>query len=414
MASDSIRMAFIGCGIIAKRHVLALEDLKARGRQSIEVIALCDANEENAQSLAQDVQAKLGVTPKLYKDYRNLFESEQLDAVDICLPHGLHHVVAIDAMEAGLHVICEKPLGVTIATSRKMVEAAKRTGKMLSTAVPYRRLPGQRTVRWILNESGIIGKPLSFFHQYTRPGQPRRPAGQNVPPALAWRLDRQMSGGGMVMDSGFHYCDSMCYFLGEPEKIYAELRNVGEGEPKTVQEAREDTCFATITFKNGVVGTWSWGLASAGESVGNVLFYGTEGSLRDLTPSQALIFHLFWRNPVSNLLEDGQVTKIGGETVRLAELEKMYFDTLSEEEREKMFPGGSEDGFAIEIHDFAEAIKGNRPMPEVDGEGGLKSLALCESIYESAFVGRPVLYDDVVSGKERSYQKMVDERWGLD
>ena len=412
MSQDPLRFALIGCGGIAKAHLNAVEDLKRRGIADLVFTAVCDSNEDNARSTAEDIEKRFGVRPAVYFDYRKLLESEKIDAADLCLPHGLHHGVAIDCLEAGAHVICEKPLGVTIAASRKMVEASKRTGKLIATAVPYRRLPGQRAVRWALAESGLIGRPLSFFHQYTRPGRPRqRPANAPVPPALAWRLDRLMSGGGMVMDSGFHYCDSMRYFLGEPEKVYAEARGLQSGEPIKLGEGREDTVFVTFTFKSGVVGTWAWSLSAPGESIGNVVFYGSDGSIRDTTPSGALIFHLFWRNP-PNVMEDGTLTRGSGEIMSLAELEKMHLDKIGDLQ-EELFPRGCTDGFGIEIYDFTEAIRGRREKPEVDAQGGLLSLAVCESVYESAISGEPVLYDDVVSGKRAAYQKMVDEHWGL-
>lgn len=410
MSKDPLRLAIIGCGGIARRHLAALDDLKSRDLNDVVITAVCDANEENAKSLAQDVETRFGARPTIYSDYQQLLTKEKLDAADLCLPHGLHHGVSIDCMRSGLHVICEKPLGVTIAASRKMAEVADQTGKILATAVPYRRLPGQRAVHWALNESGLIGRPLSFFHHYTRAGRPR-PTNQVVPPALAWRLDRQMSGGGMVMDSGFHYCDSIRYFLGDVEKVYAEARGLGTGEPISLAEDREDTVFVTLTFKSGVVGTWCWSLAAPGESIGNVIFYGSEGSLRDTTDSGALIFHLFWRDE-PRVMEDGVLTKRDSSKLTLAEVEKLHLAATGDN-GESLFPRGCTDGFAIEIYDFTEAVRGNRAKPEVDAWGGLRSLAICESVYESAFTGEVVRTDDVIAGKKRAYQKMVDDRWGL-
>jgi predicted dehydrogenase len=409
--SDALRTAIVGAGGIAKqRHVEALADLKSRGLESMVVTAVCDTNEENARAVAAVVEEQLGAKPTIHLDYHELLG--KVDAVDLCLPHGLHHGPSIEFMEAGAHVLCEKPLGITIAASRAMAEAADRTGKVLATAVPYRRLPGQRSVRWLLNESGLIGRPLSFFHQHTRPPRPRPAVQGTVPPALAWRLDRQMSGGGMVMDSGFHYCDSIRYFLGPVERIYAEARSMASGTPQALGEAREDTVFVTFVFKSGVVGTWCWQMSAVGEDLHSIVFYGSQGSVRDTTPGGASIFHLFWRNP-PNLMEAGVVTKGDGATLSLEEVERLHVESLSEEQREWLYPRGCTNGFAIEMHDFAEAVFGRRPKAEVDGWDGLASLAICEGVYESALSGQPVSVDDVAAGKVRAYQKMVDERWGL-
>lgn len=411
MKSDALRFGIVGCGIIAKRHITAFEDLKSRGLDDFVVTAVCDTNEENARGIAQQAEERLGVRPSVYADYHDLLSANAVDAVDICLPHGLHHGVAIESMESGAHVLCEKPLGITVRASRKMADAADRTGRVLSTAVPYRRLIGQRTLHWILNESGLIGNPLTFFHQYTR--APRtRPATPAVTPAMAWRRDRLMSGGGPAMDSGFHYCDSIRYLLGDVEKVYAELRETTSGTPRTLEEAREDTAFVTITFKSGVAGMWSWGMAAHGHQLANVVFYGSEGSVHDTSQPAPSIYHLFWRNP-PGLIESGQVIQHDGTTRSLEELEQQYLAQLSDEERETQFPRGSMDGFAIEIWDFVEAVRGRRAKPEVDGWEGLRSLAICQAVYESAFAGEVVRVDDVISGQRHAYQKLIDEHWGL-
>jgi UDP-N-acetyl-2-amino-2-deoxyglucuronate dehydrogenase len=226
-------------------------------------------------------------------------------------------------------------------------------------------------------------------------------------------MDRLMSGGAAVMDSGFHYCDSIRYLLGDVEKVYAEARQLSSGRPKTLDEAREDTVFVTLTFKSGVVGTWAWGLAAPGESFANVIFYGSEGSLRDTTDSRYLIFHLFWREARSGLVESGRLTQADGTELSLAEVEKMHLNALSEEEREFLFPRGVTDGFAYENWEFMEAIRGHRENVEVDGWEGLRSLAICEAVYESASTGEVIRVDDVISGERGSYQAPIDEHWGL-
>jgi UDP-N-acetyl-2-amino-2-deoxyglucuronate dehydrogenase len=408
---QKIRLAIVGCGVIASRHVVALQELRERGRDEVEVVAVCDLDEAAAERLAGEVEAKLGARPAVRTDYRQVLDRREADALDICLPHGLHHGVAVQAMEAGLHVLCEKPLGVTVRASRAMAEAADRTGKVLSTAVPYRRLIGQRTLRWLLNDSGIIGRPTTFVHQLIR-ARPAQSTGQATPPHMVWRRDRLMSGGGPAMDSGFHYCDSIRYLLGDVEKVYAELRELSSGQPRGLAEAREDTLFATFTFKSGVVGTWSWGTATAGLPLVNVVFYGSQGSVHDTSEPSPSIYHLFWRNP-PRLVESGLVTRPDGSTIPLEQLEQQYLAGLADEEREAQFPGGTMDGFAIEIWDFVEAVRGRRARPEVDGWEGLRSLAVCHAIYESATSGQPVRVDDVAAGKVDAYQRPIDEHWGL-
>lgn len=410
MSDQPIKLAFIGCGGIARRHVVAMKDLIDRGRGGFTVTAVCDNNIDAASNLAEEISEMLGGKPRIYDDYEKMLKEEDLDGADLCLPHGLHHSVSIACMESGVHVLTEKPIGVTIKAGKLMAEAAERTGKILSIAVPHRRQPGQRVAHWVLNESKLIGQPLTFYHYYTRP--PAEPAGnQPISPRMAWRRDRMMSGGGMTLDSGFHYCDSIRYFFGDVEKVYAEMRELQSGRPMSVHERPEDSIYVTFSFKSGLVGTWAWSVAAPGEPIVNVAFYGSEGSLHDTTNSPYRIFHLFERRPDAR--EDGYLQRQDGKRYTLAEVEALYRESLDEEELESNFPGGSTDGFAIEIWEFVELLQGRRDQPEVDAWEGIRSLAIGEAIYESAFTGEAIAVDDVISGKRASYQEPIDAHWGL-
>ncbi|MCC6456431.1 MAG: Gfo/Idh/MocA family oxidoreductase [Caldilineaceae bacterium] len=410
MSQETIKLAFIGCGGIARRHVRAMKDLVDRDRTGFTVTAVCDANVDAAQDLAELLNELLGMTPRIYNDYQAMLTQEDLDGADLCLPHGLHHTFTVACMEAGVHVLTEKPIGVTVKAGQVMADAAERTGKTLSIAVPHRRQPGQRAVHWVLNESKLIGNPLTFFHNYTRPPE-NQPANQPVPQRVLWRRDRMMSGGGMTLDSGFHYCDSIRYFFGDVDKVYAEMRELKSGQPMSVLERPEDSIYVTFSFKSGVVGTWAWSIAAPGEPIINVAFYGSEGSLHDTTDSLYRIFHLFEWSP--NRREDGYLVRQDGTRYTLAEIEQMYLASLSPEQAESIFPGGSEDGFAIEIWEFVELLQGKRTRPEVDATEGIKSLALGEAIYESAFTGEAIKVDDVLSGKLDSYQAPINAHWNL-
>lgn len=426
-----IRLALIGCGRISRRHVLAMKDLQERGRGDFVVRAVCDANEQAASERADMLEELLGERPAVYNTHQELLAEAQVDAADLCLPHGLHHGIAVDCMEAGLHVLCEKPLGVTIKACRLMIEAAESTGRILSTAAPHRRQPGQRTAKWVFDESGLLGTPLSFFHQLrssavlagapsSETGRPnpsqlwgQQPAGSNepLPGHKRWRRDRLMSGGGPVLDSGFHYCDSLRYFFGEVDRVYAVLRSMKSGAPEPTGDAPEDTAFITFSFKNGVTGSWSWSFAAPGEEAYDVTFYGSRGSLRDTTAGPFSIFHLFERTPEK--LETARLECLDGSVYNMEEMEAMHRTSLSKEDEEFLYPGGATDGFSIEIWEFLEILRGNRPAPEIDGWEGMRSLALGDAIYESGLTGEVISVDDVLNGARSVFQDPIDEHWGL-
>lgn len=295
--AKSLNIALIGTGSISRRHALAMQDLHDRGRDGFAVTAVCDANETAAEERADQFQEYFGTRPAIYTDYHQLLTKEEVDGVDICLPHGLHHSVTIDCLEADRHVLCEKPLGITIKACRRMAETADRTDLILATGVPHRFQPGQRAAHWIFHESGLMGEPRSFFHSYTRPPAPVDP-NTPVPDKVKWRRNRLMSGGGPVLDSGFHYCDSMRYFFGELDTVYARGLISSSGAEATsspsIQDAPEDSAFVTFTFRSGVTGSWAWSLAVPGAPSRDVIFYGTTGSLRDTTDSRFAIFHRPW------------------------------------------------------------------------------------------------------------------------
>lgn len=413
MTESEIRLALIGTGGIAGHHMRSMAELQELGLGGFKVTAICDVSQEAVDSTAARLEEALGHRPVTYTDYQQMLQAEQLDAADLCLPHGLHHVIGNACMEAGLHVLCEKPLGITVATSRAMAETADRTGKILSTAVPKRREPGQRAVHWLFNESKLIGDPLAFFHHMTWPWSPRNPNAP-MPESRRWRMDRVRSGGGMVMDSGFHYADSLRYLLGEVDTVYAQARATESVTPVGLADAREDTVMVTYTFKSGVIGTWSWCLSARGAQAANISYYCSNGSLQDTSDNRFRVFHLFERRgPEPDRLEQGLLTFADGTEMTLAALEQVHQVSIGEEQRAFFFPRGISDGFTYEIHEFFECIRGNRARPEVDGWEGLRSLALCEAVYESALCGEPVNVEDVVSGAIRAYQAPIDEHWEL-
>lgn len=407
----TITLALIGCGGIARRHVQAMKELHERGRGDFSVAAVCDANQPAAEETAKLLEELFSQRPAVYTDHQALIAAGGVDGVDLCLPHGLHHGIAIDCMEAGLHVLCEKPLGITIKACRLMAEAAERTGMILSTAAPHRRQPGQRVAHWVFNQSDLIGKPLSFSHHYRRPADPAPAGNAPIPERVRWRQDKLMSGGGPVLDSGFHYCDSIRYFFGEVEKVYAELRSLKTGVALPFTEAPEDTALVTFTFKSGVVGTWAWSLAAAGEEAYDVTFTGSAGSLRDTTAGRFSIFHLFERRPEQ--LETARLLRADQTEFSMPELEQMHRATLDAAAQELLYPGGTTDGFAIEIWEFLEILRGNRAKPEIDGWEGLRSLAVGEAIYESALTGAAVQVDEIISGERRRFQDPIDAHWHL-
>ena len=407
MTPSKIRLGIVGCGGIARnRHVTGLTLLKRAGLDNFEVMACCDTVEENAAAVADHARRFQGADPRIYLDWEEMVRTAPVDAVDVCLPHGLHHVVGIACLEAGLHVIMEKPYTVTVKTGRLLAEAADRTGRVLATAVPHRRMPGQRAVHWAINEAKLIGQPRMFFADYTQWRATPPPA--QLRPPMVWRRDRVMGGGAGVIDSGFHFLDTIRYFYGEPEQVYAELRAfLPDGEPVRgpgIVSERENSAVVVFTFKNGVVGTWCWSFQVPGKETRNCVIYGSEGSIEDTGYSNRfVVYHQF--------MGGGELRRLDGTYLSMEELQAQQRQALGPERMQQLFPNGVTDHFAIELWDFLDAVEKDR-KPEVDGWGGLATTALVEAIYESAYSGRAVKVADILSGDAYyGWQRDLDEYW---
>lgn len=411
-----IRLALIGCGGISERHVAGYATIKGKNPDLFDLVAVCDADEKRATAAADNAAGWQAERPRVFTDVDALLNDVKADAVDLCTPHFLHHQVGVQCLDAGLHIQVEKPIGVTLRATRQLIEAAKRNGKILATAEQIRRTPGPRTAHWLFHERKLLGEPTVVYSLRVRPPAPQ--GGPGTPPSAlgtkdqpaevpwTWRRERALSGGGPVIDSGAHFCDTVRYLYGDAESCYGRAWEVSPRVMKRPSDGQmipvetEDTFVATITFKSGVVANWSVSMGLPGHMFSAVTYYGTEGSI--VEPADA--FH----GPRIN----ASVTLKDGTTRPIEEYYREFLGEIGEARRERLFPHGIEDGFALETYDFLRAIQ-EGSQPEIDGEEGLKAKTIALAIYESSVTGQVVRVDDVLSGAAREYQKPMDERWGL-
>jgi len=406
MADDSgrmVRLVIIGCGGIAKAHMRGYEQIKRVEPDKFEIVAVCDPEVGRAEEFADWAERFQGKRPRVYDDHEVLLreEASNLDAADIITPHHLHHVIAVACLEAGLHVMVEKPVGVTVKATKKVVETAKRVGKFAATAENIRRGVPQRTAWWLFNESKLIGEPTLFYAIQVGYDQPP-PLGRE--PSWHWRADRFLSGGGLVLDSGAHFCDTIRYFFGEVKQVHAVVkqllpRPLRKGDEIVIDD-REDTWMAVLEFEGGLTGFWSFTNAAPAHRFTHVVYYATEGALVDMGDA----FH----GPVASAL----VKHLNGRVCRLGELAEDFRRAIGEEAWHRLFPHGFTDGFTLECYDFLDAVQKNRP-PEVTAEDGLKAKAISIAIYEAATTGQTVRVQDVWEGKVEVYQRPINEHWGL-
>jgi len=402
MSKEKVRLAIIGCGGMAGAHLNGYIHLKNQRLDQFDFVAMCDVVEERAQQFAQKAaESQDGAMPKVYTDMDAMLENEELQAADICMPHFLHHTTAIACMEAGLNVIVEKPLAVTVRAGKKMIEAAEKYNRILATAEQVRRWVGPRTVEWAINTEKLIGEPRMFFCQIVG-GSNDDPENLIRDQRITWRQNKLTGGGNGIIDGGVHYADLLIYFFGEVDEVYAKVDNLKKFQfrdenDNPVSATVEDTSIATLTFKNGVTGTWVVTSAAPGRRISYNSYHGSRGSIHGGGGTY----------PQSPQLQ------LWNETITESdELQKRYVDSLSESEKEQLFPHGITEGVTLEVYDFIRAIvQGTRP--ELDGLDGLKAQTICEAIYESSSCGQAVKFADVFDEKITGYQNEINEKWSI-
>ena len=378
---EKLAIALIGCGGIATSHVNGYRELFTRHLRCFEVKAVCDVSEQNAKEKRHLIEGFQEGAPRIFKDVGEMLENESLDAVDICLPHNIHHTVALQCLEAGLDVIIEKPLGITMRAAKKIIEGAKKHGRVLAVAENYRRSPENRAIQWAVAK-GLIGNPRMIL--WISSGWGPHPWG--------WREDKFVAGGSWVFDGGVHLADLDRYQLGmEASEVYA-MNETFDPEKEGVKVTVDDMTMAIIRYGERVYAQWLWTRAAPAYDVHMRVLYGSKGALTDRELR----------------LQGKDAVEVRGIGTLVGEMRR----SMKPEELEKWFPAGITDTIATELYDFYDSIVNHR-RPEVDGEEAYKDMAIPLAFYESALLKKPVKVRDVEELRVEGYQKEINEKVGI-
>ncbi len=257
------RVGFLGTGWIGRHRMEA-----ALATGAIEAVAVCDPSPECAEEAA-----KLAPDAKLLPSFEALLD-EPLDGLVIATPSALHAAQSIAALERGIAVFCQKPLGRDAAEAQAVVDAAKQANRLLSVDFSYRYTAAAQAIAERVR-SGELGQLFAadlVFHNAYGPDKP-------------WFYDRAQSGGGCVMDLGVHLVDLLLWLLDFPEVTNVSSTLLSGGAPVPV-DGVEDYAVAQLTLANGLVArlACSWRLQAGQEAVIEASVYGTGGgaSLRNV------------------------------------------------------------------------------------------------------------------------------------
>jgi UDP-N-acetyl-2-amino-2-deoxyglucuronate dehydrogenase len=228
-----VRFAIIGCGKIATRHA---EQAAKHG----ELVAVCDIIPEKADALAAGHKARA-----YYSLHELLNKEKQIDLIAICTPNGLHAGHSIDALKAGMNVLCEKPLCISSADAAAMIDTAKKAGKRLFVVKSTRYNPALISLKKILDQQkagSLYSFQLNCFWN--------RPAAYYTD---SWRGTKTMDGGTLYTQFS-HYIDALLWLFGNVRSIKGLQKNMAH----TGSIEFEDSGVASLEMENGMLGGLNW------------------------------------------------------------------------------------------------------------------------------------------------------------
>lgn len=356
------KYGIIGCGgICTTKHLSSITQLKDK----IEVVAFCDIDEAKAQ------RAKVLFdfpNAQITTNYKDLLAIAEIEVVLVLTPNRSHSFISVDALEAGKHVLCEKPMAINAVEAKKMLDAAERTGKVLSVAYQNRFRPECLALKDIC-EAGDLGDIY-----YAKAHALRRKA----VPTWGVFLNEEEQGGGPLIDIGTHALDLTLWTMDnfEPQmvvgSVYNKLTNCPGGNIfgawNPDEFTVEDSAFGFIKMKNGATiqleSSWALNVREYAEAATTLC--GTVGGA-DMKGG------LFINSDNHNKLTVTEIDTDGGGV--------------------PFFEGASNDAEVIEALSFLHAVENGKEHLVTKPEQAFAVTQILEAIYESAKTGEPVYFD---------------------
>jgi len=414
----SVKYAAVGCGGMGRRHLRGMAVLAASSSCNVELVAVCDLKREQAELLADEAQQLLGKKPPIFADIEQMVrEVPDLEAADVTVDSGAHYAVARACLQAGLHVLCEKPLAVTVRSCRALIKTAQANGRLLSVAENFRRDPMHRLGKALL-QNGAIGSPRLMLQTMI--------GGGDRISMTPWRHMKETAS--MPVDAGVHEADLLRYYVGEFALVFGESRlhepvryksnSAGPGGfyggylatmPDSIEATGDDAIYAHVAFDSGVVAHWIDDHAGHGLRKNERLIYGSTATLEvnGNRNGQPLKLHLDDDTVVDDerILDYAPGHRLQPLAAELFGGERIWHYDLSFNETDARL-------IALEYYELGECIRNGTP-PEVTGEEGLADVALTYAPFESGRLGRAVTFDEMVNAEADAYQREIDQKLGL-
>jgi predicted dehydrogenase len=332
-----LTVAIVGCGIIADNHAAAIIR-----HPDLRVVALVDADKAACARLVSRVPVG---QPAFFESMAAAFAALDIDLVVICTPSGLHTAQALEALEAGKHVVIEKPLDASLARARAFA-AATVAGKQVCAVISQHRFdPASVAVKEA--DLGVLTSAVASVPWWRA---------QSYYDQAAWRGTWTLDGGGALMNQGVHTVDLLLWLLGEPVEVSAYTAKLAHEEIEV-----EDVAVAVIRFSSGALATLHATTAGHPGLGVRLAVHGTKGSA---------------------ILEDDELVYLGTEVVAAGKKPDDAFVV----------------GHYRQYVDIVEAITDHR-APGVRVEDALLAMAVVKAVYVSAHLHRPVEVAAVLAGQ---------------
>ncbi|MDR6721583.1 putative dehydrogenase [Paenibacillus amylolyticus] len=337
-----LKVAIIGTGAISNAHINSYLHFGER----CEIVALCDLYPDKAEAKKNE----FNLNAKIVSDYKELLH-EGIDLISICLPPYEHAPIAVDFLNAGSHVLVEKPMASSLEECDLMIEASQKSGKVLSVVAQNRFTNPIMKLKKML-DTGLAGSILhaevdSFWwrgHCYYD---------------LWWRGTWEKEGGGCTLNHAVHHIDALLWMMGRPDQVQAFMSNVAHDNAEV-----EDISIAMLRYPNGALGQITSSVVHHGEEQ-QFIFQGQHARIS--AP---------WKITASSSRANGFPEK----NVELEEQIQEVYDRL---------PNLSYEGHTAQIDNVLTAIESGEP-PLVDGLSGRSTLEMITAIYKSASTGENV------------------------
>lgn len=367
---DKARIGVIGVGQIGKGHLKTYAEFS-----EAEVVAVVDIREDEAQRVAQTFDV-----PDVYTDYQEMLQREDIDAVDVCLHNRLHRPVTVDALNAGKHVYCEKPMSWTYRDAQAMYDAAQATGKMLHIQLGRIYRPTTVCAKRLIDE-GHLGEIYAVRSvHYRRRGRPWVDGyGSSA------FVNTGTAGGGAVLDTGVYNISRVLYLLDNPAPLsvsgstYQKADNMYEERRRSGGYNVEEYGMALVRLGGGITYSLEEAWAIHADSPEEDRIFGTQGGLS--------VDPLSYHTTLADIEMDAtfDVDKALWRWNQVDPQMKYTFNS------ELPYPRNSQ-------WHWVSALLGRAPLLDTAGIA-LNTALISEGLYLSSHLGREVTADEIAAAK---------------